>query len=121
MENFSIGQVWSYNNRPQDQDSSLTIVHIDNANDTTIIHIALQGVKVKNSTSPNGYTNSIGHLPVGIEAMRESVRKLQSTVDTLPDYEDGYKQWKTAFDSGDAGFFSIPVCEIVNYVEQTLI
>jgi|GEM_PF-2140924 len=37
-----------------------------------------------------------------------------------PSYLDGYAQWKQAFDQGHAGVFTIPVSEIVGFVEATI-
>jgi hypothetical protein len=37
-----------------------------------------------------------------------------------PQYREGYAEWRKAFDEGHAGIFTIPVAEIISFVESTL-
>jgi len=48
------------------------------------------------------------------------VTKLIETAKRLPDYEDGYDEWRKAFDKGKAGVFTITVKESIDVMEKTL-
>lgn len=119
-EDFQIAQVWHYDTRPIDTGSTLTIVKIDVIDEIRIIHISLEGVKVKNQQAPSGYGSTIGHLPIEEETLKNSVTKLVKANAKLPDFEEGYKMWKEAFDNGNGGYFTIPVSECVEYIEQAI-
>jgi hypothetical protein len=36
------------------------------------------------------------------------------------DYAEGYQMWKSAFDEGQAGVFTISLAEIINFVEDSI-
>jgi len=119
-EDFAVGQTWSYKTRIVEPNSVLTVVKIDNLNDNEIIHISLEGVKVKNSQAASGFGETISHLPISEEALKNSVTKLLKSNVTLPEYQEGYEIWKEAYEKGEGGYFSIPVSECVEYMEQTI-
>ena len=118
---FSVGQEWKYKNRPHEKESKLTIVGIDEDPKLgQILHIYVSDVDIKNAQAPNGKTVFIGHLPYAENALRESVTELLGTADSLPEFEDGYKLWKEAFDEGEAGVFDVAVAEAIAGVEQSI-
>jgi len=89
---FSVGQVWKYKTRSHEDESE----------------------------APGGKTTFIGHLPYSEQALGESVTELVGTADSLPDFEDGYKLWKSAFDDGEAGVFEVAVSEAIEGVQQSV-
>jgi len=36
----------------------------------------------------------------------------------MPDISEGYSQWKQAFDDEGAGIFTIPVSQIIQFIEE---
>ena len=38
--------------------------------------------------------------------------------DQLPDFEEGYQQWRTEFDKGKAGVYNIPVAESIELIKE---
>lgn len=116
---FSPGQNWKYNTRPGEEQSTLTILKIEpdqNPKIKSIVHIAVHGVRI---VGRDGNVQSeLPHMPISELALRTSVKEMVgSTPVTLP---EGYSLWKSAFDSGKAGTFSIPVSECVATVETGL-
>ncbi len=45
---------------------------------------------------------------------------LVSSDNKLPDFREGYNNWKEAFDSNKGGIFSIAVSDAVKYVEEVM-
>jgi hypothetical protein len=118
---FAIGQIWQYQTRSTEADSTLTIVKIEQTTaDVTIVHISVQGLRIQNPNVPDGFGETIGHLPIDVVSLRSSVTHLVAQTEVLPDYEAGYAAWKEAFDAGQAGWFTISVSECVGFVEQAV-
>ena len=115
------GQVWKYNTRKGEEKSRVLILKVEQYDKgETVIHIAVSGLKIKNPQREIGISEEIGHLPFSKESIFKSLIQLESSKNSLPNYLEGYNQWKEAFDSGKGGMFSISVKEAVDYVEQTM-
>lgn len=119
-EKFKVGQLWQYETRKGEEESRVIILKVDKTDHDVIIHVAVIKARIKNPQIEGGISNEIGHLPFSRESIEESFTKLESSNNELPDFMDGYKQWKEAFDSGRGGIFTISVKEAVEYVEQTM-
>jgi hypothetical protein len=119
---FSIGQVWKYKTRANEAESRITIVAIDLADPEygDIIHIYISDLSIPNSDAPEGKTVFINHLPYLAESLAESVTKMELIADQLPDYEEGYKLWKQAFEDSEAGVFEIPVKKAIDFVQASV-
>ena len=120
-DKFKVGQIWNYKNRTGEENSKITILKIEKYYEKeVVIHIYVNGVKIKNELRPNGISDEIGHLPMSIESMNKSVTNLDSENNKLPDFKEGYENWKEAFDSKKGGIFTISVSEAVKFVEETM-
>ena len=116
---YKVGQVWSYKTRPQEEKSTFVVVKVENHPKLgNIVHIALRGLKLK---KPDGdFIESAGHLPFAEEAINKSAVEVVKEKADLPDYEEGYRMWREAFDAGKAGIYTISVAEAVGVMEETL-
>ena len=120
-DKFKAGQVWKYNTRSGEENSTITILKVEKyEKDGIIVHIYVSGLKVKNSHKPTGFSDEIGHLPLSKDAVLKSVTSLVSENNKLPDYKEGYNNWKEAFDNNKGGVFSITVHDAVEYVEEAM-
>jgi hypothetical protein len=120
-QEFKEGQVWSYRARPNEQGSTLLINKVESdPKFGSIFHISVSGVRVKNRRAPSGVTQELPHLPVSKKTLEDSVLALAGTAAPNPGYLEGYAMWKEAFDAGNGGIFTIPVAEIVGFVEKTV-
>jgi len=119
-KDFKQGQIWKYNTRSIEPDSRLVVVQVDDINGEKIVHISVNGLRLKNPQSDTGYGEEISHMPISPEALSKSVIELDGLADELPDYKEGYGIWREAYDSGKAGVFSITVKESVGFMEDTV-
>ena len=118
---YKVGQKWSYNTRPGEEKSYLIILKIDDdAKLGRFIHVAVQGLKIKNPRSPEGVSDTVGHMPFSEEAINKSGLKLLKEKVQLPDFEDGYRMWRKEFDQQRAGIYSITVADAVGVIETSL-
>lgn len=119
---FVPGQIWHYNSRPGEEASTLTILKTERYDTACIvIHISISGIRVNSPMSPNGITEEIGHLPFAKDAVAKSVTSLVSEGNVLPDFMEGYANWKEAFDAQKGGIFGISVDEAVRCLEETIL
>ena len=121
MQLFSAGQVWTYNTRAGEDSSRIIICRVEeDPNLGQIVHIHVNGLRLKNQRAPSGYSDQIGHMPYSGNALRKSVSKLESTTVALPAFEEGYQQWRGAFDRGKAGVWTAPLSEAILGMESAL-
>lgn len=120
-QSFKAGQIWKYDNRPGEDHSLLTILKVEQYEQAdSIIHIRVDDVKIYSPGSPGGYIDHIGHLPFSEKSLAASVTTLVGTKDTIPDFAEGYGQWKEAWDSGKAGCWAISVREAVDGIDKSM-
>ena len=121
---FFPGQVWTYQNRPEEAQSRVIIARIDTDDPEygTIVHIYVSNLEIANPEAPGGKTSFIAHLPFEEGALEESVNEVESEMDVteLPDYYEGYRLWKRAFDNSEAGVFGSSVAEAIDGVAASI-
>ena len=118
---YKIGQVWAYNTRQYESGSTITVVKTE-ADDQlgSIIHISVQGVRMKNPHHKLGLSSIVSHLPCSEEAISDSVTHVVQENAALPDFEEGYQEWREAFDAGKAGVWGIPIAKMIDAMEAVL-
>ncbi len=118
---FKPRQIWNYNTRVGEENSTIEILKVEKYDSAGIVvHIYVSGVKVKNPYKSTGFSDEIGHLPFSKYAVLNSVTTLVSENNKLPDFKEGYTNWKEAFDSNKGGIFSIAIQDAVKYVEEAM-
>ncbi len=118
---LAAGQIWSYQTRPSEESSKVTVLKIESDEKLGgIIHIRVDGLQLKNPAVASGVGEVIQHLPYSETALRKSLLRLSGSVEPLPAFDEGYRTWRSALDRGEAGVFTVPVSEAVSFVEQTL-
>lgn len=120
-EEFKAGQLWNYHTRPGEENSRLMILKVERYEaQGVVIHIALKGLRIANPNDPGKLMEEAGHIPFSKEAILNSVTNLDSEGNALPDFMEGYLQWKQAFDAKKAGVFSVNVSEAVKFLEEAM-
>ncbi|MDB5809503.1 MAG: hypothetical protein JWN94_1625 [Betaproteobacteria bacterium] len=117
-ENYEPGQVWSYKTRPQEKDSTLMVLRIDNTTKLgQVIFIGLKELRVRH---PNGNViATMSPLPFTKEALDKSVVKIIGKSDDLMKFSFGYQQWKQAqFQGKKPPTYVKTVAEIVDALEN---
>ena len=115
------GQIWKYNTRKGEEKSRVIILKVEDYEKRgQVVHIAVNGIKIKNENIEGGILREIGHLPFDKEALKNSLTELESTTTKLPEFMDGYLQWKEAFDKEKGGIFTIQLSEAVDFVDKAM-
>jgi hypothetical protein len=113
---FAVGQVWKYVTLEDDEESTLTIVGIENmpwqGEARVVVHISITGLTPRSGAEiPQGM---IRHVPLALEALERSVTELVGTTGELPPFQEGYAEWERA----KGGWFTVSVAEVVELVRQ---
>ena len=111
---FQPAQVWQYDTRSGEETSTLTVLKIDELEADAIIHIRIDEIKISHG-------DHIGHLPFSAAAIESSVTGFVKHLDEVPEFEEGYQQWKQAFETCRAGYWTIPVKEVIEAIAENLI
>jgi hypothetical protein len=111
---IKVGQNWDYDIRDCDSTSSITICKIDKIKDSDVIHICVHAVKLYEDRDPMDFP----HLPFSKNALEKSLRSLAKNSVDLPSYEDGYEHWREEQEKGNAGWFTIPVKEVIDGIAE---
>jgi hypothetical protein len=118
---YKVGQMWSYKTRPGEEDSYFIVVKVETHPKLgNIVHIAVRKLRMQNPHSRDGISANINHLPFSEEALNGSAVKVIKEKVDLPDFRDGYKQWRDAFDAGRANIYTISLAQAVKLVEAML-
>lgn len=59
-------------------------------------------------------------MPFAEAAIDQSVTTRAAVGVSLATEDEGYEEWRRAFDAGEAGIFTVSVAEGVDFVAQTL-
>lgn len=111
VSKFHAGQVWAFTPPTNQPNARLTVLRVESGGKLgTIVHVAISGV-----TYGDGQTR-IQHMPFAESAVERSVTTLERESGSVPDFGEGYQQWRQAFDAGKAGIFTITVAEAFDAV-----
>lgn len=113
---FAPGQVWRYQNRLQEPESTVTICKLETSGDKSVVHVSLSNLQLKNPQTATGFQEEMPHLPMDEATLRACVVELIEENASLPDYEAGYNQWKEA----QGGVWTLPLAEIIDAIEATI-
>jgi hypothetical protein len=114
---FQPGQEWSYKSRPVDAKSTLVVGSIEtDSNMGDIVHITVKNVQVTNPNAEGGFATHIGHIPMSIKSLEDSVIKKLSDDEQADGIAEGIEAWREA----KGGVFTISVSEAVQYIEDVL-
>ncbi|WP_293912117.1 hypothetical protein [Deinococcus sp.] len=100
--------------------SALMILKLEDWRGESVVHVALDGLALKNPHAREGFSTSLGHTPVSETALRRCLSVLDDEHADLPDYESGYDNWKAAAEQGQGAHFAVDLAEIVESLEQAL-
>ena len=117
-EKYKPGQVWSYKTRVGEEKSTITILRVEElADKKRIVHIRVDQIHLKNCRG-GPEPESFEHMPFAREALDSSTVKLLNT-GPVPDFKNGYSEWRSAWDANNAGIYSITVLEALDVSQAT--
>lgn len=118
-EKFRVGDVWEYQTRKGEEHSRITILRVDESPELgTIVHIGVDNVRLSNCNG-GPEPDSVPHMPFARKALEESVSKKVASGQSLPDYEEGYQEWREAYEQKRAGIYIVSVAGAVSVAEKT--
>jgi len=116
---FRPGQIWAYQTRPGEEASKLYLARIDrDLGSRALFHLYVDGLQLKNPKFPGGVQDHLVHVPISREALEASVTELLQSDAAMPDISEGYALWLLSFEKGQAGVFTIPVAQAIQYIEN---
>jgi hypothetical protein len=118
-EKFRVGDVWEYQTRKGEEHSRITILRVDESPELgTIIHVGIDNVRLANCHG-GPEPEAVPHMPFARKALEESVAKKVASDQPLPDYKEGYQEWRRAYVQKHAGIYVISVANAVSVAEKT--
>lgn len=120
--NYQTGQIWKYQSRDGEADSQLVILNcLPEESYGVVYSICLEGIKLKNPWLAGGIQTTLPHAPVSQEVLDASVIEVIGIrSNPLDRYFTEFQEWKEPFDRHEAGFFTISVAEILEFLEQAI-
>jgi hypothetical protein len=108
---FHAGQIWAFTPPTNQPNAKLTVLRVEDGGKLgTIVHVAISDVMYG-----NGQTQ-INHMPFAEAAVERSITTLERESGPVPDFLEGYRQWRKAYDAGKGGIFTISVAEAFDAV-----
>ena len=116
---FHVGDIWQYKTRPGEERSRITILRIENSPSVGIIvHVAVDNLTWQGCQN-KPFGQCISHMPFARSAIEASVTKRIASAHDLPNFEEGYWEWREAFFKQHAGVYVITVKDAVSVAEKT--
>jgi hypothetical protein len=118
---YHVGEQWSYRARQGEEGSWLTVLKVESSPKLgVIVHVRVDGVRIESPHAPNGVCETIGHMPFAESAIEKSVTTRAGAETAAIADDEGYQEWRRAFDAGGAGVFTITVAEGIQAMAETL-
>jgi hypothetical protein len=116
---FKPGDIWEYVTRAGEEESTLTILKVENSPELGIIvHIGVERINLANCHG-EPHPESVPHMPFARKALEESVTKKIASNHPLPDYQEGYEEWRAAYSKKKGGIYVVRVSTAVGVAEKT--
>lgn len=118
---YKAGQVWSYQTRPNEPDSKITILKVEPRPPIgNVVHVSILGLNIKNSRSKDGVVTTISFATFSEDAINASVLNLVQENSELPAYQEAYDAWRQRYEENQRGVFTAPVAEAVALMENNM-
>ena len=118
---YRVGERWNYRTRDGEEASLLTVLKVESSQTHgVIVHVSLDGLRIGNPSAPGGLSERIGHVPFAEAAIDKSVTTQVAAGVSVADDNEGYNEWRRAFEAGNAGIFTITVAEGVDFIAQAI-
>ncbi|MDX2288678.1 MAG: hypothetical protein NW217_07635 [Hyphomicrobiaceae bacterium] len=121
---FEPGQVWRVKGRLQDGDvhaAVLAVLHYEGLG--FVCSVALTEVRIMNPHVAGGIQTMVPHIPITAEMFEDAVMGLAGTGGPTAadaDFAAAYEQWRTPFEKGEAGVFTVPLADVIELLETAI-
>lgn len=119
---YAVGQLWRCNGRHTDEQPTLLINRIDRhpLGGGNIYHVTLDALRIRHPGLPDGYMTKLAHAPITDQTLERSQLHFVGQRQPDPAYQQGYEQWRQAFDAGQAGSFGVSTPTLLEIVERRI-
>ncbi|SEI72189.1 hypothetical protein SAMN04488058_101437 [Deinococcus reticulitermitis] len=126
MKPFAPGQRWTYRTRPGEDTSTLLVLGCDlrrapegesGADGSRVVSVRLDRLRMIGPEGAGSWISELAHTPVAEANVRDSVLDLLEEGVPLPADLSGYHGWQLDYEKGEAGFFTVPIAEILDLLE----
>lgn len=115
---FQVGEVWSYHARPGEETSTVTVLKVENSLRLgNIVHVAVDGLRIKSPRAPAGLMTGIGHIALTEEAARQSMVSRLKPIAAVPSFEQGYIHWLDLLNRGRGDVCTNTLISVVERLE----
>lgn len=119
MDKYKAGDVWLYQQRKGEENSTVIINKVDIGSDhLPIYHITIRDVKIANPENPIGFSDMVGHVAVSIEALEKSLTVKIASEEADNEYLEGYEYWYEECLEGRVSIVDCSITEILYDIEQ---
>jgi len=85
-----------------------------------IVSVTITDVPLPNPKTGKFEPTEVGHAPIDGKAFEQSVVGCSGFAPVSPDFEDGYRTWRAAFDRHEAGVFTVSLGELQHILARML-
>ncbi|GAA4018446.1 hypothetical protein GCM10022631_34310 [Deinococcus rubellus] len=117
IPDFAPGQRWQYRTRSGEEASRLLILKLEEVEGAQVAHLWIEGLAMK---TPQAVYPVLGHAPISIKSLAESVTSLEAEHLPLPSDESSLEEWRTAYKRGEAGMFTWGVAGLARQMERAI-
>lgn len=118
---YRTGQVWSYNTRPNEAESEMTILKVESYPPIgNVVHVSIRGLRIMNPRTKEGFVSILPFATFSEDAINRSVLSLTGEKTELPDYKGAHEAWQQKYQENQGGVFPVPVAEAVALVEKNM-
>src|SRR5262245_27637713 len=116
------GECWLYSTRPGEEASFLVIRKIETLPKLgEVVFISVFGTKMEGSSVPAGFTDlSVIYFPMAGANLRSSLKKRVRKKILNEGWQEAYRFWREAYDSGKSGIFTKSVSECISASGEAL-
>ncbi len=115
-EVYAPGQVWSFRAPREQSRATLTVLRIDSVPMLgAVVHVRLDSLDMSETGRVLNGQHTVEHMPFVRAAIESSVVSRLVDSGPVPDYRDGYAQWRRA----NGGAFSIAVGSFLRQLAET--
>lgn len=116
------GQEWRYATRRGETGSTALVTVVERTADgEVIVHVSLEGLRIRNPVDPSMPVAVISHLPLTEAAFRRSVtHRVRDDAPVPAPAREGHATWRAAYEAGRARAFDVPIADALTVVEDGL-
>ncbi len=116
---YRVGDIWEYETRGGGERSKFVVVKVERSPKVGLIaHIGVDNLTWK-SCAGEDVPQYVPHMPFSRKAIDASAVRRIATNRELPEYKEGYEEWRQVFVKGHAGIYTIRIKDAVAVAEET--